>query len=162
MTTTTMKPRPCCSPAMLSAAALLVVAALLAPVVSGLCCLCDDCFSTAGGRASLLVTSTGDTCNSIMLKMAKTSGGTCSGYKSQHYNACCNPNFNPPQIAQQARDSRTSSDSKEAVRPMGNEPECDLCEDGSFPGTPNTVTAVLYLTGNPTCEDLYWMGKRSM
>jgi hypothetical protein len=35
---------------------------------------------------------------------------------------------------------------------------CSLCHDGSFPKKPYTYAAILGIQGNPTCEDLYWMG----
>jgi hypothetical protein len=38
---------------------------------------------------------------------------------------------------------------------------CEICKNGGFPGTPSTVTAVLYIPGNPTCGQLYEMGQNS-
>lgn len=36
---------------------------------------------------------------------------------------------------------------------------CNLCFNGEPPGKPYTITAVLYLPGNPTCKELYDMGQ---
>jgi hypothetical protein len=44
-------------------------------------------------------------------------------------------------------------------RPKGSEPWCDLCSNGGYPGKPNTVTAIIYMPGNPSCHQLYHMGR---
>jgi hypothetical protein len=43
--------------------------------------------------------------------------------------------------------------------PEGPHPHCDLCKNGHFPGNPYMMTAIAYVPGNPTCMDLYWMGR---
>jgi hypothetical protein len=48
--------------------------------------------------------------------------------------------------------------------PEGEYPYCDLCKpgdgpNGQYPLKPNTITAIAYVPGNPSCADLYWMGR---
>ena len=89
--------------------------------------------------------------------MADTSNGStvgsfeCESLKAQHYARCCDPNHDPLPIEQNPT---------EPPYEQGDEPICNLCEDGSFPTRPNTVIAVLpeFIPGTNTCEDLYWMG----
>lgn len=41
-------------------------------------------------------------------------------------------------------------------------PLCQICFSGSYPSKPYTITSVMYLPGNPTCHDLYEMGKSGL
>lgn len=76
----------------------------------------------------------------------------CVKEQDLYRRSCCDPTYNPLPVVQSPTASPGSN------YPQGNEPVCDLCMDGSYPTKPNTVTAVLYIPGNPTCQDLYWMG----
>ena len=79
----------------------------------------------------------------------------CSDYRSQWAQKCC------------TRSSRF--DFEEVEQPPPTRPpitltqgiwqECDLCFNKQFPGKPYTITSVQYVDGNPTCSDLFWMGK---
>jgi len=123
------------------------------------CCMCDSCRPILFGRANTRVTSTGGTCRTMALKMASMRPGTyCSRYVNQFRNTCCNANYTPKQVAQQ----RVANPSLAANQKygFGQEPICHICADASFPKSPNTVCALLYMPGNPTCRDLYYMGRR--
>lgn len=121
----------------------------------GLCCLCNDCGAAVNGRGSMFITQDGFTCDSMALWMADSRNAgqgspTCKTYKSKYRQMCCDRTFTPIPVAQ-------PDPGEEVVNlPDGGEPHCDLCTRGTYPGRPNTVTAVLYIPGNPTCKDLYW------
>jgi hypothetical protein len=65
----------------------------------------------------------------------------------------CDSSFTPIPVVQAPQPAPVSN------MPKGDEPYCDLCLDGSYPNRPNTVTAILYMEGNPTCHQLYHMGR---
>jgi hypothetical protein len=123
-----------------------------------LCCLCDECDFPASGRENLNVDQFGTTCYDQLLDMADTENGStngsaeCAKQINLHRDRCCNSNFVPIDIAVAPTPAPVVN------LPYGDEPLCDLCHDGTFPGLPRTVTAVLYIDGNPTCELLYYMG----
>jgi len=129
-----------------------------------LCCLCDECYRPVAGRGNHYLTQNGDTCNTMYLQMTDPTNdsrpGTseCSRLQNMYRRTCCDSSFSPQTLAQ--NEQATEAQIYAQKYSVGDEPHCDLCEDGSYPGTPNTVTAVLYMPGNPTCKDLYWMGRR--
>lgn len=146
---------------------LLTAAVLLATVANtqtaadddiGLCCLCNDCFFPPSGRGDFFVNQDGLTCNELALEMAdpenaSTRGsGACRRLQRSFRQICCDASFDPPQVAQAPTPAPVIN------LPYGNEPVCNVCHDAAFPGLPKTVTAVLYIDGNPTCEQLYYMG----
>jgi hypothetical protein len=122
----------------------------------GLCCLCEECYLPASG--SRFVDESGLTCDMLLLVMAdptneSTVGSSaCQSLQNSFRRTCCDSAYQPPEVAQ------APTPAPRINLPQGTEPLCDLCEDGAFPGRPRTVTAVLYIDGNPTCELLYYMG----
>jgi hypothetical protein len=126
------------------------------------CCLCDECNFPASGREYLNVDEDGTTCYDQFLSMADTENastngsGACRSQIALHRRRCCDPDFDPIDIAVAPTPAPVIN------LPYGSEPFCDLCPDGRFPGIPKTVTAVLYIPGNPTCEILYYMGRRGL
>jgi hypothetical protein len=120
--------------------------------------LCEECDLPASGRGSRFVDESGLTCNMLLLEMADTDNessaesSVCKSLQNSFRRSCCDSTYQPPEVAQ----APTPTPQINLTR--GNQPLCDLCEDGSFPGLPRTVTAVLYIDGNPTCELLYYMG----
>jgi len=55
----------------------------------------------------------------------------------------------------------TYDPNKQKTYPQGDNDPCEVCyKDNSFPSKPFTVTAILYMPGNPTCEDLFYMGRQ--
>jgi hypothetical protein len=127
-----------------------------------LCCLCDECDFPASGRENLNVDQFGTTCYDQLLNMADTENSStngsaeCAKQINLHRDRCCNRNSVVIDIAV------APTPAPQVNLPYGDEPYCDLCEDGRFPGLPRTVTAVLYIQGNPTCELLYYMGRRGL
>ena len=120
--------------------------------IDNLCCLCTECYPSV--RGNFFVSDTGDTCDSTYLEMAPLNPNSqkCASKINQYRQTCCDPNYNPIPIAQ------APDEPKQPNIPQGPHPHCDICRGGEFPGLPKTVTAVLYIPGNPTCEQLYFMG----
>ena len=126
-----------------------------------LCCLCDGCGSAVSDRGGLYVDANGKTCTDLILEMADPNNDStyeseeCSQLVDLHSARCCDPSYNPIPIEQ-------NPTTPPGPLEPGDEPPCDICHDGSFPGNLNTVIAVLedFLTGGPfTCKELYWMGR---
>lgn len=130
--------------------------------IDELCCLCDECFFPASGRDNLNVDEFGTTCYEQLLSMADTENsstngsGECTKQIALHRRRCCDSSYTPIEIAVAPTPAPVIN------LPYGSESYCDLCTDGRFPGLPKTVTAVLYIPGNPTCELLYYMGRRGL
>jgi hypothetical protein len=133
-----------------------------AEAIDELCCLCDECYFPASGRDKLNVDEFGTTCYEQLLSMADTENsstngsGQCQKQIALHRKRCCDSSYNPIDIAIAPTPAPVIN------LPYGSEPYCDLCTDGRFPGKPKTVTAVLYIPGNPKCELLYYMGRRGL
>jgi hypothetical protein len=144
--------------AILTATMASLVARAVADEEFGLCCLCEECYLPASGRGSRFVDESGLTCGMLLLEMADPTNestvgsSTCRSLQNSFRRACCDSTYEPPEVAQ------APTPVPRINLPQGTEPLCDLCEDGAFPTRPRTVTAVLYIAGNPTCEQLYYMG----
>ena len=124
----------------------------------GLCCLCDECNVPLRGEA--LVDVTGKTCYEVEMEMVdplnfRPNTRQCRALQKKHRQRCCDPDYDPVPVIRAPTPTPEASDG----HPKGSEPRCDLCVGGAFPGTPHTITAVLYVKGHPTCEDLYHMGR---
>lgn len=126
------------------------------------CCLCDDCDFVAPGRDDFNVDQFGTTCYDLLLDMAddqtesQPGNGKCRSLQARHRQTCCDASYNPPEVAQVPTPAPVIN------LPYGDEPLCDVCKDGRYPGIPTTVLAILYIPGNPTCGQLYEMGKRGL
>lgn len=121
----------------------------------GLCCLCNECYPSVAGRGSMTVTTAGLTCDDVALTMADptkypANSDQCRSMKRQYRRTCCKAKYEPIPVMAVPAPPKIPN-----LKP-GQEPWCDLCPDGTYPGRPNTVTAVLYIPGNPTCHELYW------
>jgi len=90
-------------------------------------------------RGDFFVTGDGDTCDSTALEMASLSpsSGKCQSMKNTHRRTCCDPNYDPIPIAQKEEDEIPGSN-----LPQGDEPHCDICKNGQFPGLPKTVRSM--------------------
>ena len=126
-----------------------------------LCCLCDDCKSALSGRNHMPVRTDGTTCDDIILELADPTNDstwrsdTCSRERALYYDRCCNPYHCPEPITVVTQEDEQKYDTYK-----DNHPPCQICgKSGKFPQRPKTITASLNLPGNPTCEDLYWIGK---
>jgi hypothetical protein len=129
----------------------------------------DDeyCFLCPSGqypvKPNLLLDANGRTCQTLDAQMFNPSNygpgqrdGRCSALQSQYRNCCCNAGSNCAQPRQNPRPAPTPPQNN---LPMGNEPACSLCPNYKFPGKPYTITTVQYIPGNPTCQDLHFMGQ---
>lgn len=125
------------------------------------CCLCPGCGLAVPGRGSMNVNQHGLTCDDLAVEMAdpqneSTKGSkVCRELQEQFRQPCCDPLFDPDHNIPQAPTSAPAAPNF----PEGDEPWCDICTDGSFPTIPHTITAILYMKGNPTCGDLFWLGR---
>jgi len=118
----------------------------------GLCCMCGGCWHPI--RGDLFITEDGGTCETVALEMAGLAQNSqrCREYKKNYRSDCCDRNANPIPVAQQEPEDFVPN------LPQGDEPQCDICKDGGFPGYPKIVTKTLYMEGHQTCEQLYHMG----
>jgi len=109
-----------------------------------------------GDRGGLFLDSYGLTCGGLELNMTgvySPGSAECADLQGKYRKSCCDATYTPIPVEQPPTPPPGSS------YPQGNEPICDICLDGSFPTKPFSVTAVLYIPGNPKCEDLFWMGR---
>jgi hypothetical protein len=124
------------------------------------CCLCTSC-SYPGARADIFLNDGGLSCaklDAVMFNPANHRPGTssCIQQQNSYRDVCCNPSSTFQSVPQKA----TIAPGPPVVNmPQGNEPHCDLCFNKNYPTKPYTITTVAYVPGNPTCMDLYWMGK---
>jgi hypothetical protein len=121
------------------------------------CCLCGELKCSAFGNKGTVLATPTQTCNAKILEIAEhTREGSpqCSSARnSQFFNACCT-NAAAPRIAAAPTPAPCSGFRQ------GPNPVCELCHGGKFPEKPRTITAILGVPGNPTCEDLYCMGQK--
>ena len=104
----------------------------------------------------------GGDCNAYEGKMWTLNGNACSNARNKQVKGkpvselCCSGrNINTNLCLPKPTGSGNGGNNYQ----QGNEPECKVCFKGNFPGKPYTITTVAYVPGNPSCEDLYWMGK---
>lgn len=137
---------------------LILPSAALAVSSGNHCCLCGYCANPLAARGNQHVTST-FTCNSLALAMANPAAvpygsAACNNLIVGFRNKCCDPytSFTAAAVAP------AQSSAMVNPYPRGVSNACNLCANGQFPSKPYTLTAVLFLPGNPTCKDLYFMG----
>jgi hypothetical protein len=144
---------------------LLVLASFLARSVLGgtaddYCCLCDDCFGPDPSKYDFRVDSDQygvKTCVELDYQMSVNlapTSNTCTSERDAAYNCCCTG-----ATSGCSSEEAPPTPAPRSNFPAGNEPFCSLCINGQFPLNPYTVTAVAYIPGNPSCQDLYWMGQ---
>jgi len=149
---------------MLKANSVLLLLTLLVASVSAVdpkCCVCPGCRDQAG-RFDLNLGGW-ITCADVDLEMARDlQPGTseCTSKQNEYYDRCCNANFNFNGVVEKVPDPNSIA-AKQQTYPLGDNDPCEVCyKDNSFPSKPYTVTAILYMPGNPTCEDLFYMGRQ--
>jgi hypothetical protein len=126
----------------------------------GLCCLCGSCRPVVRGRGGLPIDSDGTTCNELLLDMAdptnqSTQGNAkCRQLITRHRTRCCDASHNPVHIVQ------APTPAPNWDMPLGDQPVCNICHDGSYPSKPMTIVSVLerFIPGVNTCDKLYRMG----
>jgi hypothetical protein len=138
-------------------------------VETDFCCLCPNGSyprnankSVRGVERMLGETASVATCRDLDAKMFNPShprtqpgSANCRALQSKYRNCCCQPNGTcPATIAGPAPAPKAPQNNY----PMGNQPKCALCPNFKFPKKPYTITTVQYIPGNPTCQDLHFMG----
>eukprot|EP00527_Entomoneis_sp_CCMP2396_P001933 CAMPEP_0198156214 /NCGR_PEP_ID=MMETSP1443-20131203/69540_1 /TAXON_ID=186043 /ORGANISM="Entomoneis sp., Strain CCMP2396" /LENGTH=260 /DNA_ID=CAMNT_0043822999 /DNA_START=95 /DNA_END=877 /DNA_ORIENTATION=- len=128
---------------------------------AAMCCLCPygqfagaNCFSH-GEKADRWV-GVNYSCNDASVDASGLSDNQCPAQQSAYQQKCCtSPDvFDFPDVAQPEPTAPPG-----LVTQEGNHPVCNICFNEQFPGKPYTITSVQYVAGNPTCSDLYYLGK---
>ena len=134
------------------------------------CCLCGGCYGVNNQKYSFILTSQNFgtiSCTELDFQMgdleiSKSSPkysasdvGICNANRAQHRQCCCTPD----NTCQSGERPVTDPPKPTNNFPAGNYPTCHLCQDQGYPGNPFTVATVAYIPGNPSCADLYWMGR---
>jgi len=81
--------------------------------------------------------------------------GECNSGRAPYKQKCCTSQAQFP-VTDVPQPQPTLAPNE--VRPQGIHPLCDICFNKQYPGKPYTITSVTYVSGNPTCRDLFFMG----
>jgi hypothetical protein len=121
-----------------------------------ICCLCDmNCSPPI--RGSFKVNAQGTTCYTLSMQMADPrNAGQCTANQARYRRTCCDPSYNPPAVTQGPPPQASNFGSQIGYGPN---PSCDICPGGGYP-TANQVLAILYMPGNPTCQQLWHLAKK--
>lgn len=149
---------------LLALASLLVGVPSVQAALDGYCCLCDGCYTVDSTKYEDFL-ETDDwgkvSCVELDYKMTleldmtvSSQAAKCSSYINNWKRCCCTSERNGCNFV-----DRPPSNPPKGNFPAGDHPWCDLCANGQYPEEPYTVAAIAYLPGNPTCADLYWMGR---
>jgi hypothetical protein len=87
----------------------------------------------------------------------KPGSANCIALQNKYRSCCCAPNGKCPATSGPIPAPAPKKPPPNNV-PMGNQPRCALCPNFKFPKKPYTITTVQYIPGNPTCQDLHFMG----
>ena len=121
------------------------------------CCLCERCGYPP--RAQIFIDKFGQSCHKLDSTMfnphnPSTAGSTtCLNLQNEWRSVCCDPNSSFQSVPQAPVPAPANN------FPQGTEQPCDVCFSGAYPTKPHTITSVKWVPGNPTCGDLYWMGR---
>ena len=158
------KPNPPHASRMMRRSTLFLLLANSVSVVWGFgnnCCLCNGCSSTVTSQDyEMNVAPFGQvSCPELdfqLLMGGQVAGGssTCTNIQNTWRTCCCTSNTAGCNFI-----DVSPADPPPVVFPAGSYPWCDICDGGVYPGNPGTITMVAYIPGNPTCADLYWMGR---
>lgn len=134
------------------------ISSVLCAPLEEFCFLCADGVYPA--NAERFIDANGKTCQELDAEMfnpsndSKPGNAKCTQLQNQYRNCCCNNNANCSPIKQNPAPAPPPN-----PYPTGRQPVCHLCNGGTFPKKPYTLTTVYGIPGNPTCEDLYYMGR---
>jgi uncharacterized surface protein with fasciclin (FAS1) repeats len=124
------------------------------------CCLCEGCYAPA--RWDYKIGPEGRTCGAVdyaTTSLPKNSD-QCNATKEAFRSTCCDTSYEPPPpVLSEVMVPPPCVGPNPPGYCNQSHPACDLCKSGTYPKKPNTLTAVAYIQGNPTCADLYWMGR---
>lgn len=115
-----------------------------------LCALCGD-LSRTPNWDNVATRSPFMTCRQVYFQLAtlESHDSRCAPLQNQFHGACCgaaNNNNNPP------------PQTKPVQGGSGNQPQCHICNDGSYPGKPNQLINARYV-GQYSCGALYHRGR---
>jgi hypothetical protein len=119
------------------------------------CCLCGDCSAVPTERQGWYVDANQKACSSLEFDLFKLRPRSEQCYEAQreHRETCCNTECKPPAPIEQEWEPTS------LWFPEGKFGYCDLCKNGQYPRSPYNVATIAGVPGNPTCADLYWMGR---
>jgi hypothetical protein len=134
------------------------------------CCLCPNGAyprnankSVRGVEKMLGESAVTQTCKDLDSKMfnpshpnTKPGSANCRNLQNKYRACCCNANGFCP--ATSPAPPPAPAPTPKNNYPQGNQPKCPLCPNYRFPKKPYTITTVQYIPGNPTCQDLHFMG----
>lgn len=149
---------------MMKQALFFVLASLLSSIVSAQneCCLCDGCYGVHSSKFDFELYSSHFkkqmSCVSLDWELTDNvakGSGVCNAEIAQWRGCCCSAgNSNGCNSLE-----RQPTEPPRVNLPAGNYPYCDLCKNKQFPLNPYNVATIASVPGNPTCGDLYWMGR---
>lgn len=124
------------------------------------CCLCAGCRGVDPSKYGYELYSDEFedqmSCVELDWKVDGLNGNSCSAETNKWRKCCCsNGNANGCPASLDA----VPTDPPRVNFPAGNYPYCDLCKNGQYPKSPYSVATIASIPGNPTCSDLYWMGR---
>ena len=131
------------------------------PDAYNLCCLCGDCFSPL--RSNYNVGPWGQTCLEYDFRMItenELGDPMCNAIQAAFQPTCCEASFAPPPpVPDQTIQVPPCERENPPVYCNGPYTHCDICKDASYPKKPFTIATIASVPGNPSCHDLYWMGR---
>jgi hypothetical protein len=145
---------------------IMVFVALILPASAS---MDEFCFLCPNGRYpserfSLAVKSDGTTCEDVdrtMFNPSNFRGGSaaCVSQQNLYRRQCCDMSFpfNGVRVFAQEQTEAQNTVQRNPF-PQGDQQLCNLCVNKKMPSKPYTITTVMYMDGNPTCQDLYFKG----
>ena len=135
-----------------------------------ICCLCGGCYGVHSTKRSFILTSQNFgtiSCTELDFDMgdleidqsspsySASDANICEANRAAHRECCCT-DTNTCQSGE-----RPATDPPKPTNnfPAGNYPTCHLCKNQQYPRNPFAIATVAYIPGNPSCADLYWMGR---
>jgi len=144
----------------------IVVLALVAlgnPIFAGDCCLCEfgswpEAFCFPHSDKSEKWIGVGKQCADLVTDLIDYDehSSACKNGRVPFTEDCCTSQQQHP-VDDVPQPQPTLAPHE--VRPQGIHPVCHVCFNEQYPGKPYTITSVTYVSGNPTCRDLYFMGR---
>ena len=124
---------------------------------------------------NVYATSDGKSCHELddyVIKNVYVDSLECKRIAKLSQQQCCDQSFDPiaipgfgldpgddNKLAFYKSEEDFLANNKRNIKERGAEPVCNICiENNNFPGKPHTILTVSYVSGNPTCEEAYWMG----
>uniref|UniRef100_A0A7S3PDW3 Uncharacterized protein n=1 Tax=Amphora coffeiformis TaxID=265554 RepID=A0A7S3PDW3_9STRA len=152
----------------------LVLASLLSGCIAAIddqiCCLCGGCYGVHSSKRSFILTSQNFgtvSCTELDFDMgdleidkassrySASDASICEANRAAHRDCCCTDTTTCTSGERPATDPPKPTNNF----PAGDHPTCHICKNQQYPRNPFTIATVAYIAGNPSCADLYWMGR---